>query len=315
MLEPDLGHPLPPRASLLPPREEVTPGTHTDLVPHSPPPRVPGPGGADLRRTGRGSCAPPLGRGQARRGGSPGPRTPRRGAEGGPSPGGSRAGPSRGWAAGGARRLLLGGQGLVSERSRGRRQRRESGARWETKRRTGGEAGAGRLPQQVSPRVPALAQALRLPGRRSPAPGGGAGTGRPHAVRLQDDAGESRAGRAARARRGAAGGARGAAPGARKVGAGQREGKWILRTWRGAGGRPSFPPAFPACLPPSARRGLRCGRAGASPPPPGFFFFFSSPLLSAFPFLPFSRRDQLVRRARWSRARAGEGGGGAAGPR
>lgn len=58
-----------------------------------------------------------------------------------------------------------------------------------------------------------------------------------------------------------------------------------------------MPPAFPARLPPL---GPRSAAAQGLPLP-----------LPGFPFLPLSRRDQLVRRARWSRARAG----GAAGPR
>lgn len=96
------------------------------------------------------------------------------------SPGGGRrwAGPSRGWAAGGARRLLLAGPGLVSERSRGWRRRRESGSRWE---QSGGwaEPGASRnrssRQQQRSPSAPrAAAPRSGWRGRHRPPPCGSA---------------------------------------------------------------------------------------------------------------------------------------------
>lgn len=79
-----------------------------------------------------------------------------------------RAGPSRGWAAGGARRLLLAGPGLVSERSRAWRRWWESGSRWE---QSGGRAvRPGRAEPSASRNrfVPAAAQPLRPPRRRSP---------------------------------------------------------------------------------------------------------------------------------------------------
>lgn len=189
-----------------------------------------------------------------------------------------RAGPSRGWAAGGARRLLLAGPELVSERSRGWRRRWESGSRWE---QSGGRAvrpGPGPVPVPPATGRPGSSAAPAPPGRRSPLRVAGPAPAAP--MRFGSKMMPVSPGpRRAESRSGAAGGKMDPAGVEKGVG-GDREATLL----------PSGIPSFP-----------RSARAPRGLPLP----------LLGFPFLPLSRRDQLVRRARWSRARAG----GAAGPR
>lgn len=189
---------------------------------------------------------------------------------------GCRAGPSRGREeAGGA------GRGGSSPPARGRF-RSGVGGRAAPGGDKAEEAGISRaLPQQV-------------PARHSAAAGGGAATDRPHAVRLQDDAGERRG---------------------RKVGAGQREGKKMEPRRRRGASLPSPALSWP--------RG--CGMGLPLPPHSFYFFlyfFFSflffflsflpfhslpPPFLFFFPFpaFPLSLRAQPVRRALWHAASAG----------
>lgn len=162
---------------------------------------------------------------------------------GSPGRGRRRAGPSRGWAAGGARRLLLAGPGLVSERSRGWRWRWESGSRWE---QSGGRA--VRL-GPVSPATgrPVGSAAPAPPGRRSPLRVAGPAPAAP--MRFGSKMMPVSPGpRRAESWSGAAGG---------KMDPAGVE--------RGVGGDPSS--LRRSLLPP-----LGPGSAGASPPPPGFSF-------------------------------------------
>lgn len=152
---------------------------------------------------------------------------------------GCRAGPSRGREeAGGA------GRGGSSPPARGRF-RSGVGGRAAPGGDKAEEAGISRaLPQQV-------------PARHSAAAGGGAATDRPHAVRLQDDAGERRG---------------------RKVGAGQREGEKMEPRRRRGASLPSPALSWP--------RG--CGMGLPLPPHSFYFFlyFFFSFFLSFFPSFP-----------------------------
>lgn len=114
-----------------------------------------------------------------------------------------------------------------------------------TKRRACGEAGPGLSCNRSSRRQ----RSPCTPGPPLPAPGGGAGTGRPHAVRLQDDAGESRTAPSGKLERGSG----------RENGSGGGG--------EGGGRRSFFPPAFP---PSPARPGL----GGGFPSPSRVFLFF-----------------------------------------